>query len=54
LLDLNDKAVLNVCLNRKYKGDNNVSVYFSSDAEIEKLQMQLDMKDKVMLFNDRL
>jgi transcriptional regulator with XRE-family HTH domain len=53
LLDLNDKAVLNVCLNRKYKGDNNVSVYFSSDAEIEKLQLQLEMKDKELALQQR-
>ena len=53
LLDLNDKAILNVCLNRKYKGDNNVSVYFSSDAEIEKLQLQLELKDKELAMKDR-
>jgi hypothetical protein len=28
----------------------NVSVYFSSDAEIEKLQMQLEMKDKELAY----
>jgi transcriptional regulator with XRE-family HTH domain len=53
LLDLNDRTVLNVSLNRKYKGDNKVNVYFSSDAEIEKLQMQLDMKDKELAMKDR-
>ncbi len=37
LLDVNDKGVLNINLNRKYKGDNTVSVYFSSDGELEKL-----------------
>ncbi len=31
----------------------NVSVYFSSDAEIEKLQMQLDMKDKELALQQR-
>ena len=53
-LDLNDKAVLNINLNRKYKGDNNVSIYFSSEAEIEKLQMQLELKDKVVPCNSGL
>ena len=53
LLDLNDKAVLNINLNKKYKGDNNVSVYFSSDAEIEKLQLQLELKDKELAMKDR-
>jgi hypothetical protein len=46
LLDLNDKAVLNVCLNKKAGNDNKITVYFSSDGELEKLQMQLEMKDK--------
>ena len=53
LLDLNDKSILNINLNRKYKGDNNVSVYFGADAEIEKLQMQLDMKDKELALQQR-
>ena len=53
LLDLNDKAILNINLNKKFKGDNNVSVYFSYDAEIEKLQLQLELKDKELLMKDR-
>ena len=32
----------------------NVSVYFSSEAEIEKLQMQLELKDKVVPCNSGL
>ena len=50
LLDFNDKAVLNVCLNRKSKNDNKITVYFGADAEIEKLQMQLDMKDRKIAY----
>ena len=53
LLDLNDKSILNINLTRKSKGDNNISVYFSSDAEIEKLQMQLEMKDKELAMKDK-
>ena len=53
LLDLNDKAILNINLNKKFKGGNNVSVYFSYDAEIEKLQLQLELKDKELAMKDR-
>ena len=53
LLDLNDKAILNINLNKKFKGGNNVSVYFSYDAEIEKLQLQLELKDKEIAMQQR-
>jgi len=53
LLDLNDKSILNINLTRKSKGDNNISVYFSSDAEIEKLQLLLEMKAKELAMKDR-
>ncbi|MEY4768864.1 MAG: hypothetical protein RL637_1503 [Pseudomonadota bacterium] len=53
LLDLTDKAVLNVCLNKKAGNDNKITVYFSSDGELEKLQMQLEMKDKELAMQQR-
>jgi transcriptional regulator with XRE-family HTH domain len=53
LLDLNDKSVLNVCLNRKYKGDNKVNVYFSSDSELEKQLLINELKDKELAMQQR-
>lgn len=53
LLDLTDKGVLNINLNKKFKGGNTVSVYFSSDTEIEKQQLQLELKDKELAMQQR-
>jgi transcriptional regulator with XRE-family HTH domain len=53
LLDLTDKTVLNINLNKKYKGDNKVNVYFSSDSELEKSRLIIELKDKELAMQQR-
>lgn len=49
LLDLTDKTVLNINLNRKDKGHNKYNVYLSSDSELEKQQLIISHKDEIIV-----
>jgi transcriptional regulator with XRE-family HTH domain len=53
LLDLTDKTVLNINLNRKDKGKNKYNVYLSSSSELEKQQLIIELKDKELAMQQR-
>lgn len=53
LLDLTDKTVLNINLNRKDKGHNKYNVYLSSDSELEKQQLIIELKNKELAMQAR-
>jgi transcriptional regulator with XRE-family HTH domain len=53
LLDLTDKTVLNINLNRKDKGKNKYNVYLSSSSELEKQELVIELKDKELALQQR-